>query len=170
MAEDGAHGRQGAAREGAAEGSGDKLTPAALATSLAAGAGSSAAGILQLAASVAATAGCDAFMLACRLGQSDLLQLMVLQGADVNRAVEDGATGLTLACREGHAGCVRVLLDSRADVAVVQSDGLTPLVAACRRQSADCIRLLLERGNADPNQSAGGGTTALMAACQGGHT
>merc|ERR1719399_2718364 len=71
---------------------------------------------------------------------------LLYEGADVNRADEDGWTPLLIACQHGHVDRARNLLDKGAAVDRAQKQGATPLYIACQNGHVDAARLLLEKG------------------------
>ena len=52
---------------------------------------------------------------------------MLEKGADVDRAMESGATPLYIACEKGHVDAARLLLEKGAEVDRAMEDGYTPL-------------------------------------------
>ncbi len=53
---------------------------------------------------------------ACRNGHVDVIKLLLVRGAEVDRARNDGATPLGLACRYGHDDVEQLLLANGARV------------------------------------------------------
>jgi hypothetical protein len=68
------------------------------------------------------------------------------RGADVNAAMNDGATSLYIASQEGHNAIVRELLTRGADVNVAMNDGRTSLHIARVYGHAEVVRELLAHG------------------------
>jgi len=68
--------------------------------------------------------GQTALMLAASHGRSDMVELLVAAGADVNACDEDGSTALMCACEHGYIDIVQMLLShpecdsSLADVVI----------------------------------------------------
>ena len=101
-----------------------------------------------------------------------MARLLLEKGAEVDRAMKDGATPLYIACQNGHVDAARLLLERGAEVDRVvekwQWKGATPLYIACQNGHVDVVRLLLEKG-AEVDRAQENGQTPLQAACHGGH-
>ena len=93
---------------------------------------------------------------------------MLEKGADVDRAMEDGATPLYIACQNGHVDAARLLLNNGAAVDRANEVSWTPLFAACRNGHVDAARLLLDNG-AEVDRAEKQGATPLFVACEHGH-
>jgi ankyrin repeat protein len=61
--------------------------------------------------------------LAVRLGQPDILQILVDRGCDVNARAEGGDTPAILCSRHKREDCLRILVSAGADVALLNSAG-----------------------------------------------
>ncbi len=68
---------------------------------------------------------------ACGNGSTEVVQLLLEKGADVNRVYKDRYTPLSAACSAGSIEIVQLLLENGADVNKV-ADWHTALVAAAR--------------------------------------
>lgn len=92
--------------------------------------------------------GLTPLMIACGLGQPQMVELLLTAGADV-LAVEPrmGATAIHKAAQSGKAEIIGLLLD-RGAFADQQSPvlGNTPLIDAVLYRNRDAVRLLLDRG------------------------
>ncbi|MHC4561413.1 MAG: ankyrin repeat domain-containing protein [Planctomycetota bacterium] len=105
----------------------------------------------------------DAVLGAVNSGKTDILELLLRQGADVNarRALGDGGRGLTPlheAARYGDVKIVRFLLAHGADVNAEAGDGVTPLCIAAGAGYGDAARTLIEHGakvSVDPQTGTG---------------
>ena len=53
--------------------------------------------------------------IACQEGHVDAARLLLDNGAEVDRAAEDGTTPLFIACYKGHVDVARLLLDKGAE-------------------------------------------------------
>ncbi|GFF57779.1 putative ankyrin repeat protein RF_0381 [Aspergillus lentulus] len=84
--------------------------------------------------------------IAAQMGKTDLVQLLLLYGADVN--VRDGqhATPLHLACVNGQLGAVELLLNSGTDVNAATLLRETPLHQCMHYGSLPLLELLLDAG------------------------
>ena len=107
-------------------------------------------------------------LVACWTGHVDTVRLVLNEGAEVDRANQNGVTPLHIACQKGHVAVARLLLDEGAEVDRAAKDGVTPLFIACAEGHVDVVRLLLAKG-ADVNRAAKDGATPLYAACFKGH-
>ena len=93
---------------------------------------------------------------------------LLYEGADVNRADDDGRTPLFFACQHGHVDRARNLLDKGAAVDRAQKQGVTPLYIACQNGHVDAARLLLDNG-AEVDRAKENGETPLGIAFKNGH-
>ena len=78
---------------------------------------------------------------------SDIAELLVSAGADVNAGDENGSTALHLAVRSGNIDLVNFLLRHNARLDARDKDGQTPLHLAClsRQNRTEVLRLILEK-------------------------
>jgi ankyrin repeat protein len=99
---------------------------------------------------------------------------LAVEGVDVNKAKENGATPLYATCEGGHVDVVRLLL-AREEIQINQAkeSGATPLWATCQHGHVDVVRLLLARKEIQINQATKNGATPfltpLMITCHNGH-
>ncbi|KAG7401989.1 hypothetical protein PHYBOEH_008510 [Phytophthora boehmeriae] len=100
---------------------------------------------------------------ACRIGHTYAVQLILFNYADANTVMADGSSCLHIASRMGRTDIVALLLDEGADVNRPNDAGVTPLIAACRNGCVDAVKLLLGAG-ADVSACSSRGTYALHAA------
>jgi hypothetical protein len=91
--------------------------------------------------------GYSALMCGCMCGYTDVVQILLAHGADVN--VSNGDTALMYACEHDLIALVRLLLAHGAEVNVCNGHGFTPLMFASQGGNAGCVRELLTAG-ADP--------------------
>ena len=87
----------------------------------------------------------DTFLLlASKGGHHELVEYMLLQGADVDKANEDQLTPLIAASENGNSRVVQLLLNAGANVnAVGGCLGRTALYSACRNDHMEVVNLLL---------------------------
>ena len=102
----------------------------------------------------------------CVNGDVDAARLLLDNGAEVDRANQNGATPLHIACCTGHVDLARLLLDNGAEVNRAMKDGATPLLIACYNGHVDAARLLLDNG-AEVNRATTWGTPLSAAKSQG---
>jgi ankyrin repeat protein len=93
---------------------------------------------------------------------------LLKEGADVNKATDDGTTPLFMASQHGHCDVVEALLRGGADVNKAKNDGTTPLFMASQNGHCDVVEALL-RGGADVNKANNDGATPLYIASEKGH-
>ena len=109
-------------------------------------------------------------MWAALKGHSELVDLLIGRGADVNAIAAAGVTVLLYTLyrveEEASSDIVTTLLENGADPNAASYDGGgTPLMSAASRGRSDLLRLLLNAG-ADINAQRPGGYTALMIAAR----
>lgn len=90
-----------------------------------------------------------ALTIAAGLGNEEIVQLLVENGADVNIFVDEGYTALAEAVNGGHYQVVAYLLDLGVNPNQLVS-GVTPIFFAAQSGRPDIVELLLQYG-ADPN-------------------
>ena len=91
--------------------------------------------------------GDTALIIACRLGNSEGVRMLLLSFADCNIQNARGLSALHAAVEFNHIDCIRLLLARfyiRVNVQTCSSD--TPLLLACRVNNTVAVELLLERG------------------------
>jgi ankyrin repeat protein len=104
---------------------------------------------------------------AARDGRTDLIPVLVKQGADPNqRAGVNGWTPLMHAIHKNQKSSVAALLDARADVNGRGTDGSTALMMAAGYGYTGIVNLLLDRG-ADAHIQMSDGMNALTFAVLG---
>ncbi len=102
---------------------------------------------------------------------TELLNLLIAAGADVNYADEDGWTPLYNAAWEGQTECVKLLLAAPdIDVNKATNNGWTPLYNAAWEGQTECVKLLLAAPPIDVNKANNDGTTPLNKAAWKGHS
>lgn len=104
--------------------------------------------------------GDDALMLAALKGHREIVQILLLAGAEVNPS---GWTALSYAAFEGWKDIVQLLLQHGAKINAQAPNGMTALMVASRNGELATVKYLLERG-ADPELTDQAGDTALQIA------
>ncbi len=103
---------------------------------------------------------------------AEMTQLLILSGAQVNKATSEGVTPLYRALGMGALDVCKILIN-HPDININQADhkGGTPLMQAAIVGSTEIARLLLGHPDIDMNASAPpNGGTALNRAAITGHT
>ena len=112
--------------------------------------------------------GMTPLIFASRYNHKDVVQILLDNGADPDKAVENGWTPLHLAADRGHRDVVEVLLNGGVEPNQTNNERVTPLHVAAGKGHKSVVQLLLARG-ADVNATVRG-KTSLDLAAQGGHT
>lgn len=99
-----------------------------------------------------------------------VIERLVAQGADVNRATEDGYSALMLAASERQGPFVRMLLDRGARINAVNSRGGTALMYAATVGDLETVELLYSRGAKVNARAANGWTALTLASARGFET
>ena len=105
----------------------------------------------------------NSLMLAAIQNQLELAQLLIDQGAEVNKT---GWTPLHYASTKGHIDMMRLLMENDAYLDAESPNGTTPLMMAAHYGTAKAVKLLLEEG-ADPRIKNSLGLSALDFALHG---
>jgi len=90
--------------------------------------------------------GTSALNFAATHGHTEIVQLLIAKGADVNAKDEDGFTALMNASAYRHKEVVQLLLANKADVNAKTRQGFTALSIASRNGYNDIRELLLAAG------------------------
>ena len=123
--------------------------------------------LLEFVVSTADKDGETPLYIACKWGRLDMVQVLVGNGADLDKADNRGDTPLWIACALGHINVVRLLVEKEADLNKTVDGGETPLFMACLKGRLEVAQELVNAG-ADLNKASLGGTTPLLIACQFG--
>eukprot|EP00439_Symbiodinium_sp_Y106_P013137 s1573_g1.t3 len=110
-----------------------------------------------------------ALLVAARMGQTEMVRLLLHAGANKNLRDVGGRTALANAARVGHTEIVRLLVDFGADMDLQDRQSMTPLIHAASAGHAEIVRLLSDAG-ADKSWQDQYGRTALAHAAHGGKT
>ena len=106
---------------------------------------------------------------AAKIGNTEVVKLLIKENADVNVQDEDGWTALLLASLNGHTQVVELLIKENADVNIQKKNGVTALMLASVYGHTQVVELLIKE-NADVKIQSKEGVTALMLASLNGHT
>merc|ERR1740119_80751 len=106
-------------------------------------------------------------MLATNNGDHNIVNLLILNNADVNLKIGDGNTAL-LSLSGKHADIAATLLDHGANPDITTKGGDSPLKSAAWEENLDLIEVLLGHG-ADINIRVDGRSTPLIAAAWTGN-
>lgn len=87
--------------------------------------------------------------IACENGNTDVVDILLKKGANVNLCNADGISPLYLACQEGHTGTVlHLLFEINLDVDQSNDAGKTALHVACSRNHVEVVKsLLIKKAN-----------------------
>ncbi len=107
---------------------------------------------------------------AAYFGNTDAVEFLIEQGADVNAVSENDLKlrPLHSACSGGHNSIASLLLEAGADVNAQQASGVTGLHSAAHHGNASLIKMLLVSG-ADNTLTLQDGKTAADLAREAGH-
>jgi len=94
------------------------------------------------------------------LGRSQVAQILIENGADLQATTDRGSMPLHAAAQNGHLAVVEMLLAARVSADPVDESGVTPLHLAARSKHDNVMRELLRNG-ADPNRVDKSGRTPL---------
>lgn len=100
---------------------------------------------------------------ACSRGHFDIVNSLIIEGADVNSCDSQGKSSLYLACFNKNAKIVQLLLEKGANV-----DNCNLLNLTCKYGNLEIVRLLTSHG-ADVNSCNEDGYSPLHFACEEGH-
>ena len=108
--------------------------------------------------------------LAAHLGRKEVVELLLLSGAEVNAISKNstGFTALTGALAGGHREITRLLLQKGANPNHRYEAGFSPIMTAAEGGDVETVKLLLSFG-ADPNVTAKDGRSAMSIALEKGH-
>ncbi|XP_031330499.1 ankyrin repeat domain-containing protein 50 isoform X1 [Photinus pyralis] len=109
-----------------------------------------------------------ALHVAARLGQAQVVKVLLQAGADVDQADGDGWTPLRAAAWGGHTEVVELLVKHGCALDSVDAENRTALRAAAWSGHEEIVKILLENG-ANVNLTDHEGRTALIAAAYMGH-
>ncbi len=104
-----------------------------------------------------------------REGDWEAVKRLLDQGADINKAMDDGTTPLYIASYKGHVEVVRFLAERGADINKADNGGWSPLLIASQNGHAEVVSILVD-GGADINKATNSaGDTPLYVASEMGY-
>ncbi|WP_353279656.1 ankyrin repeat domain-containing protein [Wolbachia endosymbiont (group B) of Xanthorhoe designata] len=106
-------------------------------------------------------------MIAAENGHTNIVEILVEKGADVNVRDHHANTVLYLATNNGHEGIVEILLEKGANVNGKSSFGVVPLHLAAKNGNENVVNALIIEG-ANVNEKNMNGLTALHLAASSG--
>ncbi|KAL1502534.1 hypothetical protein ABEB36_007665 [Hypothenemus hampei] len=110
-----------------------------------------------------------ALHVAARLGQAQVVKVLLESGANADQADVDGWTPLRAAAWGGHTEVVELLVEHGCQLDSVDSENRTALRAAAWSGHEEIVKILLQHG-ASVNLTDHEGRTALIAAAYMGHS
>ncbi|MBN2018798.1 MAG: ankyrin repeat domain-containing protein [Sedimentisphaerales bacterium] len=87
----------------------------------------------------------DKLIEAAKKGQNDLLEWMILTGADVNTQDQNLMTPLHLAVKDNHFETVKFLVEKGANINAQDVEDKTPLHYAVQNEQLDTVKFLLKK-------------------------
>ncbi|MDE1463242.1 ankyrin repeat domain-containing protein [Spartinivicinus poritis] len=110
-------------------------------------------------------------MIAASAGQFDIVETLLVAGAELNLVTIDGKTPAMLAAEYGHADILDLLLtNDKRNVESRDQAGNTPLMLAATQGHIQAIKVLLQHQvRVDSSSSYSRRTTPLMLAAEAGH-
>jgi ankyrin repeat protein len=100
-------------------------------------------------------------------GKTDLIQLLINHGADVNVTDAQGRTALEFAATQNDTNAAKLLLASKAAIETRDKDGNTPLYEAVDKGNAAMVSLLLDSGATVDDANNKNTTPLLLAVSRG---
>jgi ankyrin repeat protein len=105
---------------------------------------------------------------ACQNGLTDIVEMLVDHGANINTKGPVGHSPLRIASRNGHVDIVKFLIGKGAEIDSEGDDRATPLESAAGKGHLDIVMLLIDAG-AKINHQDKDGDTPLGEAARGGY-
>ncbi len=102
------------------------------------------------------------------VGNTEIIELFIKAGIDINAKNENGDTALMIALLRDNLEIARMLTEQGADVNAQDKDGYTALMFASFNGYHDIAKILIKKG-ADVHVENKNGYTALMFASLKGH-
>ena len=92
------------------------------------------------------THGSSPLITAAALGETEIAELLINNGADINFRNDEGSTPLIAAAAFSHTDIAQLLIVSSADVDMVNNDGSTALIIASLFSNINLVKSLLDNG------------------------
>jgi len=83
--------------------------------------------------------------IAARLGNADIVTLLLKDGANVDAVTKDGATPLHIATKDGHDEVASILIENGASLHSANKKGFSPLHMAAKYGNIKVAHLLIDR-------------------------
>ncbi len=99
---------------------------------------------------------------------TDIIEVLIILGIDVNIKDIYGNTPLCVAAHNGHLNIVQFLVDKGADINIKSNQGFTPLYVAAHNGHLNIVQFLVDKG-ANINIKSNKGSTPLFVAAHNGH-
>ncbi len=114
------------------------------------------------------TQGSTPLHIACLNGHTEIAEMLIEKGANIDALTLNECTQLHLSCGAGNIEIVKMLIKKRAKVDVAAQDGCTSLYFACQIGYEKIARILI-KGGANTNTIGKGKYTLLHIASEEGH-
>ena len=99
---------------------------------------------------------------------TDIIEVLIILGIDVNIKDIYGNTPLCVAAHNGHLNIVQFLVDKGADINIKSNQGFAPLYVAAHNGHLNIVQFLVDKG-ADINIKSNQGFAPLYVAAHNGH-
>ena len=87
-------------------------------------------------------------------GNSEILEMLISNGANPNATGANGASMVFVAVSMGFTNCLEVLIDADADVNAPNADGLSPSMVAIVKGDDESLKMLMDAGASAVQDSA----------------
>ncbi|CAC5412658.1 unnamed protein product [Mytilus coruscus] len=81
-------------------------------------------------------------LIACEHSHTEIVNMLLVRGADCNKCGMSGQTPVMKACEHGHTKIVKLLLDRGADFHKCDEDDISPLMKACQNGCTEIVKML----------------------------
>jgi ankyrin repeat protein len=113
--------------------------------------------------------GCTPAYIACQIGHTECLSLLINHGAQLDKANNEGTTPAYIASQKGHTECLSLLINHGAQLDKVNNEGVTPAYISCQNGHTECLSLLINHGVDCSKTAENDGTGPIHIACQHGY-